>query len=490
MRNTLCHGLGVVASVALCLLAWSASAADIPSETKAGLKLLKEGDSLADEGKTTDAEITYQKAFQQILPGMRGIPFKHEVKRDVTAREDLRGVLVKEIEEELSPGEFHANEVGMKALGLLPRSLELKETMVRILTEEIAAFYDTKTKTMHLIKEPEAKAKKPLTFLEKLMGRTGGFDKDEQKMVLAHELTHALADQNFNLDDMRKFVKGDDDRDLALSALIEGEATLTMFGAQMGDWDGSKIAQTPAENWSAAMNLMSLFMPALGGPSLKKAPAILSESLTFPYFRGMVFCAYLTNHGGWDSLNEAYREPPLSTEQILHPEKYRVKPDPPTAIDLGSLDAPAGWKEVGRNVLGEMQLAVLLRGQSGKRAAAGWDGDTFAAFEGPEDRLGLVWLSTWDSDQEAREFLESYLKFQTAKLGADIPDPEVVPDSSRRPNQGAVYAIERRGSDVAVVEGFPTEPTEKLLEAAFGAKKTEKTKDKPAAAKKSDKGEG
>ena len=85
--------------------------------------------------------------------------------------------------------------------------------MVKVYSEEIAAFYDTKTKTMHLIKEPEAKAKKPPTFLERLMGKTGGFDKDENKTVIAHELTHALADQNFDIDAMQKAVKDDDDRE-------------------------------------------------------------------------------------------------------------------------------------------------------------------------------------------------------------------------------------------------------------------------------------
>ena len=79
--------------------------------------------------------------------------------------------------------------------------------MVKVYSEEIAAFYDTKTKTMHLIKEPEAKAKKPPTFLERLLGKTGGFDKDENKTVIAHELTHALADQNFDLDALQKAVK-------------------------------------------------------------------------------------------------------------------------------------------------------------------------------------------------------------------------------------------------------------------------------------------
>jgi hypothetical protein len=440
---------------------------------KAGISLLKEGDELADKGKYTDAVLSYKRAFEKLLPVIRKAPFKHEVKRDVTAREDLQALLVKEIDEEMTPEEFRANELGMKALGLLPPEVDLKKVMVKVYSEEIAAFYDPKTKTMHLIKEPEEKARKKPSFFERLLGKTGGFDKDENKIVIAHELTHALADQNYDLDKMQKSIKQDDDRDLALSALIEGEATLTMLGAQMEDWDGSVIRDVPAANLDRVFSLLIPFMPLAGGKSLREAPVILSETMIFPYLRGLVFCARLTNDGGWDALDVAYRNPPLSTEQVLHPEKYMAKPDPPTAVDLGKLDAGTGWKELGRNVVGEMQLAVLLRAHGGKNAAAGWDGDRFAVFEGPEGRLGLVWFTTWDSEKDAEEFHRGYVRFQTTKLGNDAAQPEEITDAMRRTHKGSVFASERRGTDVAVIEGFPAEATDPLIEAAFKATKTE-----------------
>ena len=446
-----------------------------PKAVAAGKTLLKEGDDAADRGETTEAVIRYKRAFEKLLPGMRKIPFKSEVKRDVTARGDLQALLIKEIDEEMTPGEFRANELGMKALGLLPANVDLKAVMVKVYAEEIAAFYDTKTKTMHLIKEPEAKAKKPPTFLERLAGKTGGFDKDENKTVIAHELTHALADQNFDIDAMQKAAKDDDDRSLALSALIEGEATLTMIGAQMKDWDGSASREIPAAALDRLFGFMIPLMPMAGGKSLREAPVILSESMIFPYLRGLVFCARLTNDGGWKALNEAYRRPPLSTEQILHPEKYRAKPDRPMAVDLGKLDAGKGWKEAGRNVVGEMQLAVLLRRHGGKGAAAGWDGDRYAVFEGPGGKVGLVWLTTWDRVEDAREFQRGYVRFQSTKLGMDVAQPDAFPDAIRRPHEATVFAVERRGVDVAVVEGFPVDLTDSLVEAAFRAKKSEKT---------------
>ena len=173
---------------------------EIDAAMKAGTKLLAEGDRLADEGKPGEAVIRYKSAFEQLLPRLRKIPFKHEVKRDVTKREQLKAMLLKEFEEDQTPEEFHANEMAMKAFGLVPRSLDLKSLLVQVYSEEIAAFYDPKTKTMHLIEEPEAKTKAKPTLLERLFGKTGGFDKDENKTVIAHELTHALADQHYDLD--------------------------------------------------------------------------------------------------------------------------------------------------------------------------------------------------------------------------------------------------------------------------------------------------
>jgi hypothetical protein len=450
-----------------------AQTGDIEASTKAGTKLLEEGDRLADEGKPSEAVIRYKSAFEQLLPRLRKIPFKHEVKRDVTKREQLKALLLKEFDEDQTPQEFRANEMAMKAFGLVPRSLDLKPLLVQVYSEEIAAFYDPKTKTMHLIEEPEAKTKAQPTFLERLFGKKGGFDKDENKTVIAHELTHALADQHYDLDKLHRDAKHDDDRSLAVSALIEGEATLAMMGAGMDDWDGSKVVNMPAADLDRGLSLISPFITMMGGgKTLRSAPPIISETMVFPYFRGMVFCAALANDGGWKSVDEAYRNPPVSTEQIIHPEKYRSKLDLPMIIDLGELKPGAPWKELGRNVLGELQTSVML-GRQGPKAAAGWDGDRYAVFEGPGEKLGLLWLSTWDSEDDAREFAQAYTRYQTRRMGKDSFQPERIPDSLWRCRDNVCQVVERRGVDVVVIEGFAPAVTATLLEPAFRAKKTE-----------------
>lgn len=450
---------------------------DLKADVDHGKKLLAEGDALGDKGNGTEAQVRYQQAFEHLLPGLRKLPFKHEVKRDITAREDLRAFLIKDIDADMSPEELRAAELGLRALGFIPADLNWKDAIVKVYSEEIAAFYDPRTKTMHLIKEPEAAAKKSPSFLERLLGKTGGFDKDENQTVIAHELTHALADQHFDLDAMHKAVKDDDDMDLALSALIEGEATLAMMGAQMKDWDGSMTKDIPADDLDFAFGLVGTFLPMMSGKSLRDAPPILAETMLFPYIKGMVFCAKLVNRDGWPAVDAAYKNPPLSSEQVLHPDKYKLKPDAPMTIDLGKLEPGAGWKEAGRNVVGELQLSVLLKKHNGRKAAAGWDGDRYAVFEGPEGALGLVWLSTWDSENDAREFAESYARFQTTKLEKGATTPDDIPANLTRERDGRGFAIERRGADVAVVEGFPRAATQALIDSALKARKTEKTWD-------------
>ncbi len=170
--------------------------------------------------------------------------------------------------------------------------------------------------------------------------------------------------------------------------------------------------------------------------------------MMFPYLRGMVFCAHLANGGGWEAIDDAYQNPPLSTEQILHPAKFRKNPDLPTAVELGALTPGDGWKELGRNVLGELQTSVMLRKQKGAAAAAGWDGDRYAVFEGPNKKLGLVWFTTWDGEDDAREFAQSYVRYQTSRMGKDAFQPGRIPDSLWRCVDDVCRVVERRRSDV------------------------------------------
>jgi hypothetical protein len=141
-------------------------------------------------------------------------------------------------------------------------------------------------------------------------------------------------------------------------------------------------------------------------------------------------------------------------------------------IDLGELKPSAPWKELGRNVMGELQISVML-GRQGSKAAAGWDGDKYAVFEGTDGKLGLVWFSTWDNSDEAREFAEAYVRYQTRRMGKDAFHPEHIPDSLWRCQNEVCQVVDRHGADVVVIEGFAPADTTKVLEAASHARKRE-----------------
>jgi hypothetical protein len=387
----------------------------------------------------------------------------------------------------------------LKAFRLAPLDMDLKATMTALLTEEVGGFYNPKDKAMVLIREGGDEPKKKKGLFDRLFG--GGeeeFDKDGTKITLAHEMTHALQDQHFDLQALDRAVEHDDDMALALTSLVEGEATLVMFAEMLrGDGEPKDALKFPPGRMDTAFGLLRAALPFASGPTFKKSPLLLRESLIFPYHKGTVFVLHLTNHSEWKLIDDAFRTPPVSTEQILHPEKFyeKGKLDEPMVIELPSLDAALGkeWKPVSSNVLGEFQTTILLADVPGastakaQTAAAGWDGDQFAVLENDRKQLGLVWISTWDSEKDAEEFAAAYADRRTkslappaakAKTGGN-PRSDGKPSTSAKPElrlerTERVYLVERKGSDVAVIEGFSPAVTEKLLAQVFAAKKTVK----------------
>jgi hypothetical protein len=274
--------------------------------------------------------------------------------------------------------------------------------------------------------------------------------------------------------------------------MVEGDATLLMF-AEMDD-AGGDITEMDAEAVKATFSLMSWMLPVAGGTTYRKAPAIFRESLIFPYFQGMVFCLDLSSERGWQAIHAAYLDPPTSTEQILHPEKYvGAERDEAQAVTIPALDGlvPKDWKHLGGNCLGEFQTSVLLRRQrSGRRAAEGWDGDRYEVFQHADGRLGLVFVSVWDSADDAQQFAKSYTEYrepakprdQSPGEAAASPAPEKEADAteSNDADKEAAQAasaesgtagliapdaprlIEAHEDKVWVIEGFDAATTEAI----------------------------
>jgi hypothetical protein len=454
-----------------------------PPGGRAAVQLLTEGDKLADKEQYTDALLRYKQAYEKILPDLRGLKFKNPVAPQFMDRAALRGNMEKMFRAEMTDDDLALADASLKVFGLVPADFKTEETVLRLYSEEVAGFYDPKRKEIFLIKEAPPKAKPGL--LERLLGGGSAFDKDEQKAALSHEMAHALADQHFGLEKMQKAAEDDDDRSLALQALIEGEATLVMMQeATRGNGDGREFLHTSPATMDATLNFMQFIMPFATGKTFRTAPPIFRETMIFGYFKGMVFILHLTNDGEWSKVNHAFRDPPLSTEQILHPEKFLKRRDDPVDIVLPKLDEliPAGWKRLGENVWGELQISIMLRRHGGERAAAGWDGDRFVILQGPAGDLAYVWATTWDSPQDAREFAAAFAAYTRSRAGeagdgakpAAKDPPKIADDTTLTGGDSRECRIVRRDRDVIIVEGLPRAVAQQWIEAAFKAEKRAK----------------
>jgi len=339
------------------------------------------------------------KRFEDLLAAAekyRGLEARQPIAAGTLEEAELRKKMAESLEEDLSPEQLKAVEIGAKAFGLIPESLDLAHYLPELLTAEVAGFYDPQRHYLALVRRDPSKHPQ------------GGLDAND--VTLVHELTHALQDQHFNL---RTFEEIDpmSDASTARSALAEGDATLTMtsFLAGMNVEDSSGIIGKAVKSFfDSPGGGTSSDMP--GSAELSAAPAWIRDSLLFPYVEGLSFCMEVRRLGGQKLLDYAFtKDPPRSSEQILHPAKWHGRRDDPVVLRLPDLAAALPeWRKVSEGELGEAGIQTLLRETARSRdeaaaAAAGWGGDRFAVYEKQGKRV-LVWWTEWDSEAEAREF--------------------------------------------------------------------------------------
>ena len=344
--------------------------------------------------------------IEKTIEEIRDLRFKHTVKVGIRERSELRSYILKELEKEMPDAKIRALEKAYAKFGFLKPGFDLKQTLVELYTEQIAGFYDPEAKELYLVEH-------------------GG---PEQSVLMAHELTHALQDQNFGLFAMQKAVEHNDDRSLALTSLIEGDATLVMVAYLLDEQIGRRIDVRSLPDIGMILKFSVKLGDIFGmssGEQFAKAPKVLTENLIFGYVEGASFCQRLVkNQGAYLALSRAFRDPPQSSEQILHPEKYSGEArDEPMAVELPELakELGPGWKRLERNVMGEFNIALLfkekLSGGNAERAARGWGGDTWEALEAPDGEVCLIWATVWDTEKDADEFRETYESFAKKRDG-------------------------------------------------------------------------
>ncbi len=361
---------------------------------------------------------------------LRELPILRPVKSGAQSRAEIERMIIKNLNEETTPEEMHASEAALKKLGLVPADFQFRPFLINLLTEQVAGYYDPKAQEFYL---------------------ADWIDVDGQKPVMAHELTHALQDQHFNLRRFEKWPKGDSDAEMAAHALIEGDATLAMI---------RYVTRDPQRIVAFAKSLGSTDSQS---EQIEKAPRALRESLLFPYEHGAQWVTAIYRRGGWSLVSKAYTELPQSTEQILHPEKYFAR-EAPVKVELPDVRSSlgSGWKRIDTDVNGEWGFYLILNeyaSASAKAAAAGWSGDRFSVYEEPKTgQVFIAQVSVWDTEGEAREFFDAYATRTEARYkGATKLDVPQARGTARgfRTNEAGSVLIEQRGTRVVVLEGVP-----------------------------------
>lgn len=360
---------------------------------------------------------------------LRELSIIKDVKSGAQSRADIERMIIKNLDEDSSPAEMHAAEVILKVFGLAPSTFQYRPFLIKLLTEQVAGYYDPKAQQFYLADWIELEGQKP---------------------VMAHELTHALQDQHFNLRRFEKWPKGDSDAELAAHALIEGDATLAMT---------LYMAKNPLV---ALAFIRSLGSDTTNSEQFKQAPRAIRESLMFPYEEGSAWATQVYRRGGWESVSEAFTKLPQSSEQILHPEKYFAG-EAPTKITIPELRGifGAGFKRIDSDVNGEWGTYLVLdqflndAGES-KRSAAGWSGDRYVVYEGARaGEVLVVQMTAWDSDNDAKEFFDSYEK-RTLKRYPEAKPVTSTNELRQWQTSSGTIVLERRGTRVLVLEGIPS----------------------------------
>ena len=362
---------------------------------------------------------------------LRELSILRGVKSGAQSRAEIERMIIKNLDEDTTPAEMHASEMLLKAFGLAPEDFAYRSFLIKLLTEQVAGYYDPKAQQFYLADWIEVEGQKP---------------------VMAHELTHALQDQHFNLKRFENWPTGDSDAELAAHALIEGDATLAMT---------YYLRKHPMIALAFIRNAQEM-----SAEQYKQAPRAIRESLLFPYQEGSEWATKVYERGGWAMVSEAFTKLPLSTEQILHPEKY-FSYERPVKVTLPNfrLALGPGWKRIDNDVNGEWGYYLALdeflnNATESREAAEGWAGDRFAIYEGPgSSSVFLAQVTVWDTAADAKEFFDAYLA-RTEKRFPELTKstPNVSPKGNQRQDWRAPSgraSMELRGSRVVVMEGIP-----------------------------------
>ncbi|GAB4203955.1 MAG: hypothetical protein OHK0022_28670 [Roseiflexaceae bacterium] len=353
-------------------------------------------DQLKQENEQLRNQVTNLQSMNEIngqVTALRGLEPLRGVVREFMNRTQLRESITNELAEELSPEEEQRQLDILRALDMDGGITNLRDAQIDDFVKNVLGFYDQTTKNLVIVTERRTMS----------VG---------DRITYAHEFAHNLQDQHFDLTKLFAGAEGNSDHQQALRALVEGDATLTMYAFADQHLSEMDKLQYQADQLKS-LDVSGLFSGRGGG-----GPQVESAS-QFPYVDGAQFAALLYSQGGWAAVDRAFANPPRSTEQILHPEKYFAG-EQPIGVGIPQLTTGLpGWQLVSEDTLGELYMRIYLEHQldfsQAIPAAEGWGGDRYQVLRDGQGRLALALRTAWDSPAEAREFFEAYTRYAQAQ---------------------------------------------------------------------------
>ena len=399
--------------------------------------------SLQQENQQLKTEVTNLETMNaingQVAP-LRGLTPLTKVPRDFMNHDQLRAYFTDAFAREWSPAAEQQQRAVLLALDMDSGSTNLRQAQIDDMVKSVLGFYDQNSKQLVIVTE---------------RAKMGVRD----KITYAHEFTHSLQDQHYDLTALFARAEGNSDYQMALKGLVEGDATLTMGLYARKNLTAVDIANYQIEQFQS-IDLSGALMGG-GGP-------LIESAAYFPYQEGAQFVALLYQDGGWRAVNAAFKNPPRSTEQVLHPERY-LGGDTPQSIRLPALEL-RGWHTIAEDTLGELYLRIYLEhkldvGQA-ISAAEGWGGDRYQVLGDDQGHLALTLQTAWDSPADAREFFEAYSAFVVALAGGNPQVLQADTTHVRMQLAGRQFYLSLRGSQVLVLHA-PDAATLDALAAQF-----------------------
>ena len=345
--------------------------------------------------KKQKKDVKLLKYFLQIekeTEAIRGLHAQELIDYNVIPKAELKAFLERKFNQQY-PEDFFIDMVNaLKTIGLIDENVNLKKVLLDLFQEQIAAFYDYHDRKLYYV-------------------ANSFFTPNIKKMFISHEIVHALQDQKYNLSKMGIDNRTNDDHVLALSAILEGDAMYCMRKYYAGHI-----------NIGLVLDLFSTAFSVFKQAEFDKAPSYVKTSMLFPYTKGLDFITAFYHEDSEITIDEVFRNPPQSTEQILHIEKYIAGEIPvyPLLPDLSDALTPHKLRIITNNVLGELGVRELLQQHISSphaiEAAAGWGSDQYIVFENEStNERGFMIFSLWDSPKDTMEFYTAYLQWLKQK---------------------------------------------------------------------------